>query len=160
NLSRISNFSPDYELHRHYMRVQPRSLKGVVRRHPEGGARRGVPRRRLATVAPGGRGPPPGTTTRMWEFAVTDPAAMPVRGSAAPAPKIATLRAPGGGRPPYGGARRLARGLACPDSAGPTDASQASVRLSALRPPPIGGRGANKQNPGAKKPPRGPETPV
>src|SRR5262249_48255946 len=114
NLSRISNFSPDYELHRHYMRVQPRSLKGVVRRHPEGGARRGVPRRRLATVAPGGRGPPPGTTTRMWEFAVTDPAAMPVRGSAAPSPKIATVRAPGGGRPPYGGARRLARSWPAP----------------------------------------------
>src|SRR5262245_29947830 len=43
-------------------------------------------------------GPPPGTTTRTREFAVTDPAEMPVRGSAAPAPKIATVRAPRGGR--------------------------------------------------------------
>jgi hypothetical protein len=71
------------------------------------------------------------------EFAVTDPAARPVRGSAAPAPKIATVRAPGGGRPPYGDARRLARCLACPDSAGPTGASQAPERLSALRHPEI-----------------------
>src|SRR5262249_5748374 len=83
------------------------------------------------TVAPGGRGPPPGTTTRMWEFAVTDPAEMPVRGSAATAPKIATVRAPGGGRPPHWGGRGL-------DSAGPKDASQASVRLSALRHPFVG----------------------
>jgi hypothetical protein len=90
----------------------------------------------------------------MWEFAVTDPAEMPVRGSAAPAPKIATVRAPGGGRPPYGDARRLARCLACPDSAGPTDASQASVRLSALRHPSIGVSEATKQNPGAKNAPR------
>ena len=81
---------------------------------------------------------------------MTDLAAMPVRGSAAPAPKIATVRAPGGGRPPYGDARRLARCLACPDSAGPTDASQASVRLSALRHPFTGLREAKKQNPGAK----------
>ena len=57
--------------------------------------------------------------------------------SAAPEPKIATVRAPGGGRPPYGDARRLARCLACPDSAGPTGASQAPVRLSALRHPEI-----------------------
>src|SRR5262249_32475994 len=57
--------------------------------------------------------------------------------SAAPEPKIATVRAPGGGRPPYGDARRLARCLACPDSAGPTGASQAPERLSALRHPEI-----------------------
>ena len=82
---------------------------------------------------------------------MTDPAAMPVRGSAAPVPKIATVRAPGGGRPPYGDARRLARCLACPDSAGPTDASQASVRLSALRHPFTGVSEAKKQNSGAKK---------
>src|SRR5262245_66380193 len=87
----------------------------------------------------------------MWEFAVTDPAEMPVRGSAAPSPKIATVRAPGGGRPPYGDARRLARCLACPDSAGPTDASQASVRLSALRHPFVRGCEAKMQNPGAKR---------
>src|SRR5207249_3078081 len=105
----------------------------------------------FATVAPGGRGPPPGTTTRTWEFAVTDPAAMPVRGSAAPVPKIATVRAPGGGRPPYGDARRLARCLACPNSAGPTDASQASLRLSALRHPFLGASEAKRQNPGRKR---------
>jgi hypothetical protein len=70
------------------------------------------------------QGPPAGHYDPDVEFAVTDPAAMPVRGSAAPAPKIATVRAPGGGRPPYGDARRLARCLACPDSAGPTRAQK------------------------------------
>src|SRR5262249_24211863 len=69
--------------------------------------------------------------------------------SAAPTPKIATVRAPGGGRPPYGDARRLARCLACPDSAGPTDASQASVpRRSAT--PSLGLRAA-KSKPRAQK---------
>jgi hypothetical protein len=52
----------------------PRSLRGVVRRHPEGGAGSGVLRRRLATVVSGGRGPArqalrPGCE----ELAVTDP---------------------------------------------------------------------------------------
>src|SRR5262249_39272343 len=55
--------------------------------------------------------------------------------SAAPEPKIATVRAPGGGRPPYGDARRLARCLGCPHTAGPTDASAALVPLSSPRPP-------------------------
>src|SRR5262249_19430217 len=74
--------------------------------------------------------------------------------SAAPEPKIATVRAPGGGRLPYGDARRLARGLACPDSAGPTDASQASVRLSALRHPETRVGEAKKTKPGRKTAPR------
>src|SRR4029453_1696637 len=52
----------------------PRSLRGVVRRHPEGGAGSSVLRRRLATVVSGGRGPArqaprPGCE----ELAVTDP---------------------------------------------------------------------------------------
>jgi hypothetical protein len=55
---------------------------------------------------------------------------------------------------PVGDARRLARCLACPDSAGPTDASQASVRLSALRHPFLGVSEAKGQNPGAKNAPR------
>src|SRR5262249_48651918 len=74
--------------------------------------------------------------------------------SAAPEPKIATVRAPGGGRPPYGDARRLARCLACPDSAGPTDASQASVRLSALRHPFMGLARSKNAKPGRKTAPR------
>src|SRR5262249_3694268 len=52
---------------------------------------------------------------------------------------------------PVGDARRLARCLACPDSAGPTDASQASVRLSALRHPSIRVREAKETKPGRKK---------
>ena len=93
--------------------------------------------------------PPPGTTTRCEELAGTDPAQMPVRESAAPEPKTATVE------------RREASVLrgtqgaslgAWPAAlrAGPTGASQAPVRLSALRPPLQGVREATKQNPGAK----------
>src|SRR5262249_9344230 len=83
-----SYFYLDDKMRSFYIRSQPRSSKGVVRRHPEGGARRGVLRRRLWNRRPGRQGLPPGTTTRTWEFAMTDPAPMPARGSAAPAPKI------------------------------------------------------------------------
>jgi hypothetical protein len=58
---------------------------------------------------------------------------------------------------PVGDARRLARCLACPVSAGPPDASQASVRLSALRYPSIRGREAKETKPGRKKTRRGNE---
>src|SRR5215831_16874929 len=141
-------------------RTQPRSLRACSRDDPEDGARRGVPRRRLVTVAPGGDGKPPAGhyDPDAGSSAATEPN-LPKRKlrrgsgerSAAPKPKIATVRAPGGGRPPYGDARRLARCLACPDSAGPTDASQASVRLSALRHPFVGVARSQKQNPGAKR---------
>src|SRR5215475_13232021 len=46
--------------YRAYARPHAASLiEGVVRRHPEGGARRGVLRRRLVTVRPGRPGTPP-----------------------------------------------------------------------------------------------------
>src|SRR5438876_1803899 len=66
NLSLIMYFSVDYDL-RAMLTACPASLiEG--RAHEtilEDGARRGVPRRRLVTAAPGGTGPrPPGTTTR------------------------------------------------------------------------------------------------
>src|SRR2546429_6241483 len=78
--------------------------------------------------------PPPGTTTRCEELAGTDPNASPVRESAAPEPKTATverreasvLRRTQGASPGAGPAALRA---------GPTGASQAPVRLSALRPP-------------------------
>src|SRR5439155_11802535 len=87
------------------------------------------------------------------ELAGTDPNASPVRESAAPEPKTATVE------------RREASVLrrtqgASPGAwpaalrAGPTGASQAPVRLSALRPPLHGVREARKQNPGAKNAPR------
>src|SRR5437588_508084 len=93
--------------------------------------------------------PPPGTTTRCEELAGTDPEAIPVRESAAPEPKTATeASVPRRTQ----GAPRQAPGL--PPSAGPPGASQAPVRLSALRPPLHGVREAKKQNPGAKNAPR------
>src|SRR6266849_6612742 len=54
--------------------AQPRSLRGVSGDDPEGGARRGVPRRWLVTVRPGRQGPrPPGTTTWVRGARCTDP---------------------------------------------------------------------------------------
>src|SRR5438552_12243244 len=101
----------------------------------EDGARRGVPRRRLVTAAPGGTGPrPPGTTTRTRGARCDRSGSNSGEGSAGPEPKIATVRAPGGGRPASWDARRLVRRRACALRAGPTGASQAPVRLSALRP--------------------------
>jgi hypothetical protein len=52
---------------------------------------------------------------------------------------------------PVGDARRLARCLACPVSAGPPDASQASVRLSALRHPSLRVREAKGSKTRAQK---------
>src|SRR5215471_17833929 len=82
-------------------RPQPRSLRACSRDDPECGARRGVLRRRLVTVAPGGPGPrPPGTTTWLRGARCTDPKATARRcraagaegdGSAAPRPKTATV---------------------------------------------------------------------
>src|SRR5215475_5835085 len=46
--------------YRAYARPHAASLiEGVLRRHPEGGARRGVLRRRLVTAGPGRPGTPP-----------------------------------------------------------------------------------------------------
>src|SRR5207249_444920 len=116
NLSLIMYFSVDYDL-RAMLTACPASLiEG--RAHEtilEDGARRGVPRRRLVTAAPGGTGPrPPGTTTRTRGARCDRSGSNSGEGSAGPEPKIATVRAPGGERPPYWDARRLARCLACP----------------------------------------------
>jgi hypothetical protein len=80
---------------------------------------------------------------------VTDPAAMPVRGSAAPPPKIATVRAPRGGR------LRETQGASL--GAWPAAHVQAygspRTRTTLGAPPPLQGglREAKKQNPGAKR---------
>src|SRR5258707_10063714 len=74
------------------------------------------------------------------ELAVTDPdprKRVPVTEARHPEPKIAAVRAPGGGRPPYG-EQGASSAWPAASRAGPTDASQASVRLSALRHPEFG----------------------
>src|SRR5438094_1865688 len=93
--------------------------------------------------------PPPGTTTRCEELAATDPDASPVRESAAPEPKTATVE-----RREASVLRRTQGAWPAALRAGPTGASQAPERLSALRPPLQGVREAKKQNPGAKNAPR------
>src|SRR6516164_2529791 len=95
------NLSIDYGMKLNYKPRQPRSSRGVSRDDPEGGARRGVLRRRLITVRPGRQGPrPPGTTTWLRGARCTDPKANARRcmaagaegdGSAAPEPKTATV---------------------------------------------------------------------
>src|SRR5947209_17824795 len=118
----------------------------------EDGARRGVPRRRLVTVAPGGTGPrPPGTTTRTRGARCDRSGRKSGEGSAGPEPKIATVRAPGGERPPYGDARRLARCLACRVTCRP-NGCLASTRTSLGAPPPLFRVSeAKKEKPGRKK---------
>src|SRR5205823_953425 len=93
--------------------------------------------------------PPPGTTTRCEELAATDPAQMPVRESAAPEPKTATVErreasvlrrtqgaSPAPGLPRYVQAQRVPRKH-------PYDSRRSAT-------PSLGVREAKKQNPGAK----------
>src|SRR5215831_13852609 len=101
----------------------PRSSRGVVRRHPEGGARRGVLRRRLVTAGPGRPGTPP---ARHYDLAARSslhgsgrqlPAVVgrptPKETEARPRVKNRDGGAPKGERPALWDARRLARRLAC-----------------------------------------------
>src|SRR5881392_2259846 len=118
----------------------------------EDGARRGVPRRRLVTAAPGGTGPrPPGTTTRTRGARCDRSGSNSGEGSAGPEPKIATVRAPGGGRPALWDARRLARCLACRVTCRPNGCLASTRRLSALRPPFNRVSEAKVSKPGRKK---------
>src|SRR5260370_33757374 len=72
------HFVLDCRKHPSYVHVQLRSLRGISGGDPEGRARRGVPRRRLTTVVPGGTGArPPGTTTWLRGARFTDPEEMP-----------------------------------------------------------------------------------
>src|SRR5947209_20462276 len=135
--------------------IHPCSFGACSRGIPEYGARSGVARRRLVTVAPGGTGPhPPGTTTRTRGARCDRSGSNSGEGSAGPEPKIATVRAPGGGRPPYGTQGASLGAWPAALRAGPTGASQAPVRLSALRHPFAGVSEATKQNPGARNAPR------
>src|SRR5713101_3819024 len=78
----------DFVSHLCYESHQPCSSRGVSGDGPVGGARCGVPRRRLVTKAPGGPGPrPPGTTTWPRGARCTDPEEMPEMEARDPGPK-------------------------------------------------------------------------
>src|SRR5881397_2459983 len=94
--------------------------------------------------------PPPGTTTRCEELAGNRSGRKSGEGKRGTGAKNRHGGAPGGERPPKD-ARRLASAWPAALRAGPTGASQAPVRLSALRHPFAGVSEATKQNPGAKK---------
>src|SRR5438874_5314916 len=98
-------------------------------RRPEttcGGARRGVPRRRLVTAAPGGTGPrPPGTTTRTRGARCDRSGSDSGEGSAGPEPKIATVERREAGVPRYGTQGASLGAWPAALRAGPTGASQA-----------------------------------
>src|SRR5262245_33975334 len=130
--SHDSHLSLDYETHPCYIASHPRSLRGVVRRHPEGGAGSGVLRRRLVTVRPGRPGTPP---ARHYDLA----ARSSLHGSARQLPAVVGRRAPKetearprGLKPPRWSAERRAsrvmgrkaprKRLACRDTARPTGA--------------------------------------
>src|SRR5437764_11801765 len=108
------------------MHVQLRSSKGVVRRHPEDGARRGVLQQRFATAAPGGTGPrPPGTTTRTRGARCDRSGSNSGEGSAGPEPKIATVERREASVPRYGTQGASLGAWPAALRAGPTGASQA-----------------------------------
>src|SRR6266852_311081 len=131
---------------------QPRSSRGVSGDDPEGGARRGVPRRRLVTARPGRQGPrPPGTTTWVRGARCTDPSPpkrqrrrVPETEARPREPKTATVERREASVPRHKrvharldalrDARRLASAWPAASCAGPTGAA-APERLSALRPP-------------------------
>src|SRR5262249_59238211 len=75
-------------------------------------------------------------------------------GSAGPEPKIATVERREADVPRHGTQGASLGAWPAALCAGPTDASQASVRLSALRHPSIRVREANKAKPGRKNAPR------
>src|SRR5262249_46755284 len=118
---------------------------------PEDGARRGVPRRRLVTVGLGRHGTPP---ARHYDLAarssLNGSGANAGEGSAGPEPKIATVERREAGVPRYGTQGASPGAWPAALRAGPTGASQAPERLSALRHPSFRVREAKKQNPGAK----------
>ena len=142
-------------------------IEGRLRRHPEGGARSGVPRRRLVTVGPGRPGTPP---ARHYDLA----ARSSLHGSARQLPAAVGRRAPketearprGPKLPRWSAERRASRvmgrkaprkRLACRNTARPTGASHAPERLSALRPPLDSGLVKRSCKPRAQKTRRGNE---
>src|SRR5262249_14034785 len=131
------------------VRSQPLSSRGVSGDDPEGGARRGVLRRRLVTAGPGRPGTPP---ARHYDLAARS--SLPGSGRQLPAvigrraPKETEAR-PRGQKPPRWSAERRAsrvmgrkaprKRLAYRVTIRPTGASHAPERFSALRPPLVRG---------------------
>src|SRR6266436_6313988 len=146
------------------MDSQPRSLRGVSGDDPEGGARRGVLRRRLVTVRLGRLGTPPLQALRPGceELAARIRKAPARRcrtagaqgdGSAAPGAQNRHGGAPRGERPASWDARRLASAWPAASCAGLTGAA-APERFSALRPPLDSGWRSNDAKPGRRNAPR------
>ena len=127
-------------------------MRGISGDDPEGGARRGVPRRRLITARPGRHGTP---TARHDDLAARSSlhgsGVNAGEGSAGPEPKIATVERREAGVPRYGTQGASQGAWPAASRAGPTGASQAPVRLSALRHPSIGVKRSDKAKPGRKK---------
>jgi len=108
--------------------------------------------RRLITARPGGTGPP---TARHDDLAARSSlygsGGNAGEGSVGPEPKIATVERREAGVPRYGTQGASIGAWPWPRTCGPTDASQASVRLSALSPPLIRVSEAKKAKPRRKK---------
>src|SRR5262245_30217871 len=136
-------------------------IEGVVRRHPEGGARRGVLRRRLVTVRPGRPGKSP---ARHYDLAARSslhgsarqlPAVVgrraPKETEARPRePKTATVERREASVPRYGTQGASLGAWPAASCAGPAGAA-APERLSALRPPLDSGSVKQRcKTPGAK----------
>ena len=152
--------------YRAYARPHAASLiEGVVRRHPEGGARRGVLRRRLVTVCLGRPGTPP---ARHYDLAARSslhgsgkqlPAVVgrraPKETEARPRePKTATVERREASVPRHGTQGASLGAWPAASCAGPTGASQAPERFSALHPPLDSGERSNDANPGRRNAPR------
>src|SRR5229473_5543958 len=105
----IPNMLLDFVSQLCYESHQPCASRGVSGDGPVGGARRGVPRRRLVTEAPGGPGPrPPGTTTWPRGARCTDPEEMPEMEARDPGRKSPRWSAERRASPRWGTIRRLA----------------------------------------------------
>ena len=139
------NLSIDYGMKRGYKFRQPRSSRGVSGDDPEGGARRGVLRRRPVTVRPGRLGTPPsrhydlGARSSLHGSGRHLPAVVgrraPKETEARPRVKNRHGGAPRGERPASWDARRLASAWRAALRHAARVFRRAPERLSALRPP-------------------------
>ena len=149
------HFAVDYCVQLLLHAIHPRSFGACSRGIPEDGARRGVPRRRLITVAPGGTGPrPPGTTTRTRGARCDRSGSNSGEGSAGPEPKIATVERREAGVPRHGTQGASLGAWPAALRAGPTGASQAPDDSRRSATPSIGVAKPKFQNPGAQNAPR------
>src|SRR5258707_14690899 len=133
-------------------------MRGISGDDPEGGARRGVPRRRLITARPGRHGTP---TARHYDLAARSSlygsGGNAGEGSVGPEPKIATVERREAGGPALWDARGLDRCLASRVTCRP-NGCLASIRTSLGAPPPLNpGERSERSKPRAQKTRRGNE---